>query len=57
MYGQRAAELAPVSVMCRARMSDAGLGPNIQTKPYSMLTHTCVHTHTNGSNSLSFMVS
>lgn len=43
IYCQRAAALAPVSLMCRAGFSDAGLGPNVQTKPYSLLTHTQMH--------------
>lgn len=40
-YRQRAAA-SPVSLMCRAGMSDAGLGPNTQTKPRGSL----IHSHT-----------
>lgn len=57
MYGQRAAAPAPVSLMCCAGMSDAGLGPNIQTRPYSAASHTRTYTHTHPSNSLSFIAS
>ena len=34
----------PVSLMCCASMSDPGLGPNMQTQPYSMLlTHSFLY--------------
>lgn len=36
IYGRRAAAASgSVSLMCLAGMSDAGLQPNVQTKPYS----------------------
>lgn len=39
IYRQRAATSSPVSLMCRAGMSDAGLGPNTQTKPRGSFIH------------------
>lgn len=45
IYGERARISAPVSLMCCAGMSDAGLRPNTQTKPYGMLIHSqiCIY--------------
>lgn len=42
IYRQRAETPSPVSLMCRAGMSDAGLGPNTQTKPRGSF----IHSHT-----------